>query len=971
MVTPSCQGSGLLGDSLVKIRVLVASLLLGVSVPVLADQPLTKEPGRWAQDYTGRKADPSIRFGTLPNGLRYAIKHNEMPTEGVAMRMRIGSGAIEERDDEQGLAHFIEHMAFRGSANIADGEVVHMLERQGLQLGPDTNAFTAQDETVYMFNFPRADAKAVDTGLKLFREIGERLALAPAAIEAEKGVVLSEERLRDTPAYRSAVASLSTILDGTRAVRRWPIGKVETIKAADHERLARYYRANYRPDNATLVIVGNIDPASVEEKIRAGFGDWRPSGTPDPIDFGAPSGTTRTGEFVADGAPDRLSLVWVAQEDRRAETEAVDKETLVRRVALAILNQRLADRSLKPGSAFVAARAASSPSVMHSGSLTALEVSSSPDKWREALDAVSDEERMLLRDGVQPIELQRAVTTLRTALEAKAAAASTRKSSEIADEIVRAVNNDALMTSDAQDVAFVEPALAKLTPAEIDAALKSLFPATRPILFRSAQQVRVGDTVLASALGEAYARPLGAAVKEAEIRWPYTDFGTPGAIVSRSEDPLLGTTTVKFANGTQLIVKPTKFDRDRVLVAVNFGSGRSGVSPALAHALWEAQLFPLIGTAKLSFGEITQWAQSTGKAASVGLEAAARAFVLKGVTRTGDLMAQMQLLGAYARDPGFRPEAFEKAKSLAPMLKGQLNSSAGAVYARGSQALMVGSDPRYLALPRESDLANLDASDLPRLLKQALAGHADVVMVGDVTPDAAINATAATFAAGDSPRADALLPARVSIASPATLPFVFEHKGRADQAVYGEYFPLPDYFADPRTSAVAEVAAAILKARLVDTVREKLGLTYTPIVGANASVELQGEGYFTAAIETPPANFDSFRGLLGNQIRNLAAEPVSVDELGRAKQPLMAAQRRNLETNGYWLKKLSELTREPRVREQALEQLSMLSTVSVDDVQTFAAKFLASRQPIVAIAKAAAPPNPAATGGTPTTTARH
>jgi len=201
-------------------RVLVASFLLAGSAPLLAQQPLLKQPGRWAQDYTDRKADPAVRFGTLPNGLRYAIEHNETPSDGVSMRMRIGSGSLEERDDEQGLAHFIEHMAFRGSTNIPDGEVVHMLERQGLRFGPDTNAFTAQDETVYMFNFPKADATALSTGLKLFREIGERLTLAPAAIEAEKGVVLSEERLRDTAPYRTAKANLDAILTGTRVVNR-------------------------------------------------------------------------------------------------------------------------------------------------------------------------------------------------------------------------------------------------------------------------------------------------------------------------------------------------------------------------------------------------------------------------------------------------------------------------------------------------------------------------------------------------------------------------------------------------------------------------------------------------------------------------------------------------------------------------------------------------------------------------------
>ena len=228
-----------------KSRSLIAAFLVcSAPVPLTAQIASPVQPNRWAQDETGRKADPAVRFGTLPNGLRYAIMHNETPSDGVAMRMRIGSGSIQEQDDEQGLAHFIEHMAFRGSANVADGDVVRMLQRQGLQFGPDTNASTAQDETVYMFNFPKANAEALDTGLTLFREIGDRLKLAPAAIEAERGVILSEERLRDTPPFRVAKAEVGTAFDGTRAVNRWPIGKTDVIKTADHDRFERYYRAN-------------------------------------------------------------------------------------------------------------------------------------------------------------------------------------------------------------------------------------------------------------------------------------------------------------------------------------------------------------------------------------------------------------------------------------------------------------------------------------------------------------------------------------------------------------------------------------------------------------------------------------------------------------------------------------------------------------------------------------------------------
>lgn len=935
-----------------KYCVLAATCLSLVASPLLAQQPLLEQPGRWAQDYTGRKADPQVRFGTLPNGMRYAIMHNETPKDGVAMRMRIGSGSLEERDDEQGLAHFLEHMAFRGSRNVPDGEVVHMLERQGLSFGADTNAFTAQDETVYMFNFPRGDATALDTGLTLFREIGDRLNLAQSAIDAEKGVILSEERLRDTPQYRMAKAEFGTLLDGTRAIQRWPIGKVDVIKSADHDRIARFYRANYRPDNATIIVVGNIDPAAVEKQIIARFSDWKPVAAADLIDLGAPTGRDKTGEIVGEGVPDAVTVNWVGPADRRAETVALDREFLRKTVAIAVLNQRLADRALQPGAPFVSAQAGEQRSVLQSGAVTSISVSAPADKWRSALDAVSAEQRMLLRDGVQPAELKRAIETLRTALETQAATASTRQSSTIANAILKSVNENELYTSPAQDLAQYEPLLAKMTPAEVNAAVKSLFADHGPILFRSAQKDPATEAQLAEALAGAYSGKLGAEVKQAAIHWPYTSFGKATAIVSRKVDSKIGTTTVKFANGTRLLVKPTTFEKDQIEIAVSFGNGRAGVQPSMTHALWQAGFFTLGGTKKLSLGDITRWAQERGKVESVSLGAGDRSFALSGKTRPADLLSQMQLLDAYARDPGFRPEAYEKAQALAPTLASQIAGSPGAIYGRGAGALLVGKDPRFIQIPSDSDLAKVGPQDLTALLKQPLAGQADVVIVGDVTVDQAIRATEATFAAGAAPKPIVDPEPRVTMTEPRAEPYVFQHTGRADQAFYGEYFPLPDYFADPKTSDVGDVAAAILSARLVDTVREKLGITYSPSVQSVSALDLKGEGYFGVTLETPPANFDKFHALLADQIRDMASKPVSADELARAKQPLIEAQKKRLENNAYWLGKLTQMTRDPRIEGQVLSQADNLSAVNAADVQAMMAKYISGHQPLVVIARA-------------------
>lgn len=937
-----------------------AALLLAFSAPLLAQQqsPQLEQPGKWAQDYAGRKADPRVRFGTLPNGLRYAIMHNETPTDGVALRMRIGSGSLEERDDEQGLAHFLEHMAFRGSANVPDGEVVHMLQRQGLQFGPDTNAFTAHDETVYMFNFPKADATALDTGLTLFREIGGRLKLDPALIDAERGVVLSEERLRDTPAYRMTKANLGTLLDGTRAIQRWPIGKVEILKTAGHDQLERFYRANYRPDNATIVVVGNVDPAAVEQQIRARFSDWKPAGTSEAIDFGVPSGAKKVGEFVGPGVPDQLSVAWTGPADRRADTDALEREQLIKYLALTVLNERLSDLALKPGSPFVGAQVSQQRSVLHSGSLATIGITTTPDKWQAALDAVTAAQRELLRDGVQPGELKRAVTTLLTQYQNKAETDPTRKSQDIADELVWVVNSDQVATSAAQDLAFAAPILASVTPADVNAAMKQVFTEHGPILFRSARELPAGEPKLAQALQSAFTRPLGAAVLQASISWPYTSFGKPGAIISKSVDAKLGTTLVRFANGTRLLVKPLKYEKDKIAVAVLLGNGRSAIASANAHAIWESQFFPYVGTGKLPLADITRWAEENGKVVNINFQPWTHSFVLSGNTRPADLVSQLQLLDAYARSPGFRPEAYEKVKSIAPMYAAQISGNPNAVYYRTAQALMVGNDPRFRQLPSDSDLANVTRQDLQVLLKRPLAGQADVVIVGNTTVDQAMAAVRGTFGAGSGGAKLARVAARVVMPQGRAEPYVTEHSGRPDQATYGEYFPVPDYFTNPKIDAIADVASAVISTRLVDTVREMLGITYSPQVQAVSSDDLPGEGYFAVTLETPPANFDKFHALLAGQLRDLAAKPVSADELKRAVQPLIETERKQRETNNFWIGKLAQIARDPRIEAKTLTRIERLSAVTAADVQALITQYAVGKQPLIVIARAKASPVP-------------
>ena len=261
----------------------LASAALAQPAPLLAHA----DDKVWAQTQSDVKPDPAVRFGQLANGMRYAIVHNDTPAHETSIRLRIGSGSMEERDDQQGLAHFLEHMAFKGSTHVPRDEMIKLLERHGLAFGPDTNAQTQFTQTVFMLDLPESDPATLDLGLMLMRETASELTLAQGSMDSERGVVLSEERVSDTPDYEAMKKRLEFQFPGQLAPNRLPIGKVDVLKTAPVSLIRDYYAANYRPDRATLVVVGDVDPAAMEAAIKAKFAGWTPVGqeTAEP-DFG-------------------------------------------------------------------------------------------------------------------------------------------------------------------------------------------------------------------------------------------------------------------------------------------------------------------------------------------------------------------------------------------------------------------------------------------------------------------------------------------------------------------------------------------------------------------------------------------------------------------------------------------------------------------------------------------------------------
>ncbi len=282
--------------------------------------PVARAADAWPQAASDLPADPGARFGVLPNGMKYAVMRNATPAHATSLRLRIGSGSLDESDAEQGLAHVLEHMAFKGSTHVAAGDMIKKLQRLGLGFGADTNASTGWTQTVYEFDLPHSDQESLDTGLMLMREIASELTLDPKALDSERGVVLSEERLRDTPDYRAQKAQLDLFLHGQLAARRFPIGQVDIIQHAPVSLIRQFYEANYRPDNATLIAVGDFDPAAVEAEIKAKFADWHEPAAAKPApDLGTVQVSGATVKLVPmPGGSSDVVIAWARPTMRRS-----------------------------------------------------------------------------------------------------------------------------------------------------------------------------------------------------------------------------------------------------------------------------------------------------------------------------------------------------------------------------------------------------------------------------------------------------------------------------------------------------------------------------------------------------------------------------------------------------------------------------------------------------------------------------
>jgi zinc protease len=918
-------------------RAVLVTFLLVAAPAFAADWPKSDIP-----------VDPSINFGVLPNGMKYAIRHNATPTGEVSIRFHIAAGSLQESEPQRGLAHFLEHMAFRGSAKVKDGEFQRMLERIGLRFGSDTNASTGLEETIYQFDLPRSDDASVDTALTLSREIAGNLLLTPEAAKTESGVVLSELQLRELPPSKAAEARMAFLFKDKRA-SQLPIGEPDVIRTGSVEQLRAYYRAFYRPERATLIVVGDIDPVRIEARIRQTFSDWKgngPAGADPKLSIPLDRGL-EVASYTGRGVGNALSLTWTAPPEKKPYDKAGERAALIELIAMRVLNRRYQEESVTPDRPFTRASVSRGQSY-HAVRMTTLSVGYQPGRWKTALTTAERMRRSLLETGVTQAELDRALREMRSSFQQRADSAATRPSRSIVNSIIQQMGENDVYTSDARDLATWDEDVRGLTLEEVNKALREVFTGGGPLIFAGGEAAfEGGEAAIRAAYLEAQSgteappsRPQ-VAVKP----WPYNNFGPPGTVASRQDVPDVGASFIRFANGVRLTVRPSKLRANQILVAVKVGDGRLGLPRDRLTASWAAGAVISGGLKDMTSTEMAR--SLSGRQYNVGFGIAEDGYTFSGATTPRDVDLQMQVLAAFMTAPAFRTDAFERLRTSYLERLRNSGTSPGAIMSLKMPEILHAGDKRWASATKE-DVEAARPEELSALLLPAFEkGAIDVTIVGDITVERAIDVTAATFGAF-APRPEKRL--TPSAANTTRFPdgsaalqrlITTDQKG---QEIVTTLWPTQGRFPDLKASVTLQLLSAIMNERLFDRMR-RLGTVYVAQVG-NTSSKVFDYGYIQALAQLEPASAQKFHDELGKIVAELQAGQVTEDELTRARNPTLEQLRKQRETNDYWLSVLDDTQHNPAKLDLARKYESSLRAITVADIVAAARKYLTDARSI-------------------------
>jgi len=897
--------------------------------------------------------DPNVLRGVLPNGLRYQILRNATPKDAVSLRFAVDVGSYEEKDDERGWAHFVEHMAFRSTRAFPAGTIDRVFAPAGVAFGRDQNATTAMFSTVYQLDLPKPDDEQLTNAFTWLRDIADGIVFTEDGVDHERGVVLAEMETRNSPMVMAQEAVSAFQLSAQRSTNRSPIGLRTTLNGATAPGLEQFYRAWYRPSNAVLTVVGDRPVEALEVMVRAKFSSWQANGPArERAKLVQPTLERPTEAFTVDGPtlPTAISACRV----RPASPQGPDDVARLRRMARTqiwqqILNQRLEQRTNRGDASLLGAAVMSNDT--RDFAVTCLIAMPTNEAWPEALKAAEGELNSFAASGPTEMETEKATELLRSRLRGSVLASGSRSSADLAAGLSAREIADEVFTTPADGLYAYDLAVEDQTPADIKAAFDADWSGGAPLLAMTSPKPVAREALLAAWSQGATAVAGAQDTSLKSSGWAYETFGKPGKIVEQKRIETPGFQRLKFANGLIVNFKQTKFAPNKVEIRVNFGAGQSEIDKRdYLYAQFGEMLLASGGLGRHRVSELQTLFSNTGSLGfSFGMGPSF--FAIRASTFSANFEEQLQVLAAYMTDPGFDPALDARIPASVDLVyRTYLTQPAAAAGIALVNAVAPGSTA---AMPPREVMMAIRSADFARVLKPVLTtAPIELTIVGDVDQATAMEVVAETFGAiparARTPRAHGD-PGFLRYPDLPAMTVRVEHDGPADKAAAAMVWPL--YVMTPerrREEYALKLLASVFDTALRRRIREEMGKTYSPSV-SSAGPDFGDQGALTVAIEASPRDLDALIAEAKTIAASLLAGNITPAMLEAARRPLLADREAVRQTNGWWAGAMGGSNATPALLQEALSYEPLMSALTVEDLKAAAAKWLV-RPPIVATA---------------------
>ena len=898
-------------------------------------------------------ADKEIRKGVLPNGLTYYIRHNEKPKGMAEFYIYHDVGAIQEDDNQQGLAHFLEHMAFNGTKNYPEKNLINYLEKIGVKFGANLNAGTSWDYTQYfMTDVPVARESVIDSTLLILHDWSHFITLDPKEIDSERGVIKEELRTRDNASWRATIKMLKAVGKGTLYEQRNLIGYLDGLQGFDHSDLRAFYNKWYRPDYQAIVVVGDIDVDKVEQKIKTIMAD-----------IPAPAADAAKKDVIV--VPDNAEPIVSVNADPEMQqsnlmifykSQAMPKQmnntmmyellNIMKSYISRMMNERLSDIARKPNAPFIQANfgPAEGFGICPTLEVTSGQVMTQDGKIMEGYKALLTEMERMRRHGFTEGEWERAKNNILSGLESQYKSSADRKHSYYANMCI-ANFREGTPIYDAETEYQLDKQIVEMISCDmINATVKQMYKPLENVVIVANTPAKEDVAIPSEAeLVEALKAAVAAEVepfKDNVVKEPLISDESvlKGSEVKKIvENKSIGFTEWTLKNGIKVVIKQTPYQADNIgFEAVSDGGAAVFADDMYYSAQMLGSVMSMSGISKFSASDLRK--QLSGKQASVGVGADSYEHMVTGRAALKDVETMFQLLYLHFTAPRFSEDDFQTLMNRYNAMLANQMTNPDFIFSQNMMKTLYGDNHRRQQLTPEL-LAGVKFEHMAEVHKQLFSNAADFrfTFVGNMSPEELkplvekyIGSLPTAKKAGNVYTDDKVRPVkggvtndfRVKMEQPKVSVF-FGYSGDADFTM--------------KKLITAKYLSAALSNRYLKSIREEKGGTYG--VSSRVSLTPRTKEYFVQiAFDTNEQMADELAAIIVAEIEKIATEGPLAEDLEKAREFENKNYSKSLEQNNWWSTTIDDYY---KYGINAVEEyIPAVNSVSAADVQALAKKII-------------------------------